>query len=63
MKIGDSSYDPEVQMFVERPREPDLARLCFLRWLAEHGQLEHAVAGAPVGSYTRRVLSESSSAR
>ena len=28
-------YDSALQMFVEEPREPDLARLTFLRWLVE----------------------------
>ena len=44
-------YDPELQMFVERARQPDGARLRFLRWLAEHGRLEHAAAGPPGGQF------------
>ena len=44
-------YDPRLQMFVQEPREPDLRKLGFLRWLAEQGALEHAVAGPPSGIY------------
>ncbi len=43
-------YDTDLQMYVEPPREPDLAHLRFLRWLCEHGRLEHRSAGAPAGS-------------
>jgi hypothetical protein len=42
-------YDSALQMFVEEPREPDLARLTFLRWLVERGRLDHGPAGAPSG--------------
>ena len=42
-------YDSALQMFVEPPREPDLARLTFLRWLVERGRLDHGPAGAPSG--------------
>ena len=48
-----SNYDGEVQMFVERPREIDLAHLRFLRWLAVRGYLEHAPAGPSYGVYAR----------
>jgi hypothetical protein len=51
MQLGISRYDPGLQMFVDRPHEPDVARLRFWRWLGEQGQLEHAVAGAPAGEY------------
>lgn len=47
MMTGKSGYDSEVQMFVEEPRKLDLAHLRFLRWLAERGLLEHALAGVP----------------
>jgi hypothetical protein len=40
-------YDGDLQMYVEEPREPDDAHLRFLRWLVEHGRLEHPVAGPP----------------
>ena len=42
-------YDPDLEMFVEPPHEPDLARLTFLRWLIERGRLDHGPAGAPSG--------------
>ena len=51
MQTGTAQYDADLQMFVERPREPDPARLGFLRWLAERGRLEHAAAGTPAGEY------------
>ena len=46
-------YDGTLQMFVEAPRTPVLARLEFLRWLAEGQALEHPVAGPPSGDYAR----------
>ena len=46
-----NEYDGEVQMFVERPREIDLAHLRFLRWLAVRGYLEHEPAGRSYGVY------------
>ncbi len=46
-------YDGTLGMFVEAPRTPMLARLEFLRWLAEHQALEHPVAGPPGGEYAR----------
>ena len=46
-----SDYDGEVQMYVQRPREIDLAHLRFLRWLAVRGYLEHAPAGRSYGVY------------
>jgi len=60
-----SDYDSEVQMFVQRPREIDLAHLRFLRWLAVRGYLEHAPAGRPEGVYARdaAVLAQTDSVR
>ncbi len=43
------TYDTVLQMFREQPREADLPRLQFLRWLGERGLLEHPVAGTPSG--------------
>jgi hypothetical protein len=43
------SYDGDLKMFRESPRSVDLARLRFLRWLAERGHLEHPAAGPPSG--------------
>jgi hypothetical protein len=51
-------YDGTIQMFIEAPREADVRHLRFLRWLAEQGTLEHAVAGPPAGSYYTAVLGE-----
>ena len=53
MNLGTSRYDAELQMFADQPREPDLTRLRFLRWLVEHGQLEHGPSGEPGGEYVR----------
>ena len=46
-----NSYDSALQMFVQEPRDADVKRLAFLRWLAESGRLEHEVAGPASGSY------------
>ena len=53
------NYDSELQMFVDRAREPDGARLRFLRWLAERGWLEHEPAGPPTGAYAAATLTDS----
>ncbi len=45
-------YDAKLQMFVDEPREADPVRLGYHRWLAEHGKLEHAPAGASCGEYS-----------
>ena len=49
MDLRNCRYDPDLEMFVEPPREPDLARLTFLRWLIDRGRLDHGPAGAPAG--------------
>ena len=49
-------------MFTDRPREPDLARLRFLRWLSEQHRLEHEALGSPTGEYAARALPERSAA-
>lgn len=51
MPVESRGYDTELQMFVDSPREPDPARLLFLRWLGEQGQLEHETLGKPIGEY------------
>ncbi|HEY7065095.1 MAG TPA: hypothetical protein VII06_26705 [Chloroflexota bacterium] len=43
------SYDGDLRMFRETPQPVDMARLRFLRWLAERGRLEHPAAGPPSG--------------
>jgi hypothetical protein len=52
METTQNRYDPELRMFAEQAREPSVAHLAFLRWLAEHGRLEHNVAGRPGGEYS-----------
>jgi hypothetical protein len=42
-------YDSTLQMFVQEPRDLDLRRLSFLRWLGENGRLEHDIAGPSSG--------------
>ena len=42
-------YDSALQMFVEEPREPDLRRLTFLRWLVKNDRLAHQVMGPASG--------------
>ncbi|MDP8923321.1 MAG: hypothetical protein M3O34_10660 [Chloroflexota bacterium] len=42
-------YDSTLQMFVQEPRDLDLRRLTFLRWLGERGRLEHEIAGPSSG--------------
>jgi hypothetical protein len=51
-------YDETLQMFVEEPRDPDPARLGFLRWLVETGRLEHRTAGSPTGEFADLVTPE-----
>lgn len=46
-----TEYDGDLQMFRAQPLEANLETLRFLRWLAEHGHLEHAVAGSPSGEH------------
>ena len=48
-------YDKEFQMFCEPVHEPALAKLRFLRWLAEQGKLEHEIFGQPTGEYAKSV--------
>jgi hypothetical protein len=55
MNLQSSRYDPDLQMFAELPREPDLACLRFWRWLGEQGLLEHRPAGPPSGVYALEV--------
>ena len=43
------SYDGDLAMFREAPSPLSHAHLRFLRWLAEHGRLEHPPAGQPSG--------------
>jgi hypothetical protein len=63
MEWRGSRYDPELQMFTHQPREADLARLRFLRWLCVRDRLEHEAAGASSGEYAGRRLTERAAAR
>ena len=54
MNHRSSHYDGDLEMFVDPPRKPDLARLRFLRWLAERGTLEHRPFGPPAGDFAVR---------
>jgi hypothetical protein len=51
-------YDGNLQMFVEEPRDIDLRRLTFLRWLVENDRLEHSVSGPSTGDFVATVLTE-----
>jgi len=51
-------YDPSLQMFLEASREPDLAHLGFLRWLAERELLEHTVSGPPSGPFAEQAAAQ-----
>ena len=42
-------YDTALQMFVEEPRDPDLRRLTFLRWLIDNDRMEHPAVGPAAG--------------
>ena len=42
-------YDSALKMFVEEPRDPDLRRLTFLRWLIDNNRLEHPAVGPASG--------------
>lgn len=46
-KIG--RYDSALQMFVEEPRELNLQRLNFLKWLVENGRLEQGMTLVRLG--------------
>lgn len=58
MGIESSRYDPELQMFRDNPRELNLDRLRFMRWLAERGRLEHEAAGEPFGPVALEMVIE-----
>ena len=61
MNAAESVFDRRLQMFVEPPHEADLAHLHFLRWLGEHGRLEHEMAGPAVGEYAASLIGAVSS--
>ena len=43
------SFDGDLQMFRESPKEVNIAQLQFLRWLIEQGRLEHPPASISDG--------------
>lgn len=47
MKLG--KFDTALHMYVDEPRILSLNHLAYLRYLAERGDLEHAVESAPSG--------------
>jgi hypothetical protein len=51
MSEPDKKFDGNIQMMVEQPSEVNMARLRFMRWLAEQGALEHSVAGPSSGEF------------
>jgi len=53
-----ASYDGSLQMFVHAPKDVDIRRLVFMRWLAEHGKLEHATAGPSSGPFAIQAESQ-----
>lgn len=46
------NFDGELGMFREEDVAVDYARLSFVRWLVEHGKLEHRPAGPPSGPFS-----------
>ena len=56
-------YDGTLQMFTQESRDADTRHLRFLRWLAEHGVLEHAVAGPPCGHYWSAIADDTGDAQ
>jgi hypothetical protein len=44
-------YDGSLHMFVEETRSPDLRRLRFLRWLAEHDHFDRPAVGPASGDF------------
>ena len=49
---GFGRYDGEVQMYVQKVREPSMKKLRFLRWMAEENRIEHKIAGPSVGEFS-----------
>ena len=49
-------YDDDMRMFRDRLRPMEIAHLCFLRWLADRGALEHPAAGPPSGAVAAALI-------
>ena len=62
-KQTEQQYDGDLQMFRDAAREPNHDALIFMRWLAEHGRLEHEVSGPAGGEYAERIVAEMLAAR
>jgi hypothetical protein len=50
------NFDGDLGMFREESVAVDFARLSFVRWLVEHGKLEHPPAGPPSGPFAEAQL-------
>lgn len=61
MMAAMGQYDSSLQMFVQMPREINMTRLQFMRWLAESGRLEHHIAGPSSGPLAEALPDRSSS--
>jgi len=46
-----ASYDGSLQMFVNAPKDVDMRRLGFMRWLGEQCKLEHGTGGPSAGPF------------
>jgi hypothetical protein len=46
-------YDGDLEMFCAEPVGVNVAYLQFLRWLIEHGRLEHLPAGPASGEFAQ----------
>ena len=47
--MAQKDYDGDLQMFREAPRDVDMRRLVFMRFLVEKGRLEHPAIGPAAG--------------
>ena len=54
-------YDGELGMFCDDVRDPDIAHLRWLRWLAQRGLLEREPEGYPSGDIITRLAQEQAS--
>jgi hypothetical protein len=55
-----NSFDGDLQMFCEASKPVNIAHLRFLRWLVEHGRLEHLPANPPAGELVEPTTAEAS---
>ena len=52
------SFDGDLQMFCDVSKPVNMAHLRFLRWLVEHGRLEHLPANPSAGELAEPVPAE-----